>query len=99
MQYQWNEEQISHIIDQSLMYQCACPAQVATQVLKIRELYTYQQRCLDLTDTDCAVHERIASDAEQAHALMESCLQRILEIENWDMQTLTMPEALKKNSF
>ena len=37
-----------------------------------------------------------ADVAERAHALMEECLIRVLEIEGWDPVSLTMPESLKK---
>lgn len=96
MKTRFSDTQLSRIIDQSLIYQCACPAQVAKHLIGLRELYLYQQNCLNQTDTDVAVHQRIAADAEQAHAVMEACLEAVLKLENWDMQTLQMPTNLQK---
>ncbi|GAB1234379.1 hypothetical protein [Ferrigenium sp. UT5] len=96
MNTQFSDAQLSHILDQSLIYQCACPAQVAKHIIGLRDLFAYQQACLNQTDTDVAVHQRIASDAERAHAVLEACLHEILLLEKWDMQTLTMPASLQK---
>lgn len=71
MNTQFTDEQLSHIIDQSLIYQCACPAQVAKHIIGLRDLYAYQENCLNQTDTDVAVHQRIALDAARAHAALE----------------------------
>jgi len=92
----FSDRQLSQIIDQSLIYQCACPAQVAKQLIGLRDLYSYQQNCLNQTDTDVAVHKTIAADAERAQAVLEECLQAVLELEKWDMQTLQMPASLQK---
>jgi len=42
------------------------------------------------------VHQRISDDVRQVHATMETCLTAVLEMEGWDMTTLTMPDNLKK---
>ncbi|MDX8381275.1 MAG: hypothetical protein R8M14_04110 [Ghiorsea sp.] len=96
MKIEWSDEQISKIIDQSLIYQCACPAQVCKEIIGLRLLYQYQTSCINQTGTDKLVHERIAQDAASSHQTMEACLQKILELEGWDLITLKMPENLKK---
>ena len=96
MQSKFSDAQLSHIIDQSLIYQCACPAQVAKHIIGLRDLHDYQNNCLNQTDTDKAVHQRIAADAQRAHRALEECLHEILRLEEWDMQTLTMPASLQK---
>lgn len=96
MKSQFSDQQLSHIIDQSLIYQCACPAQVAKHLIGLRDLYEYQQNCINQTATDKAVHERIATDAWRAHAALEECLREVLLIEQWDMETLAMPASLQK---
>jgi len=96
MDSQFSDQQLSHIIDQSLIYQCACPAQVAKHLIGLRDLYEYQQNCINQTATDKVVHERIAADAQRAHAALEECLREVLMIEQWDMATLTMPASLQK---
>lgn len=78
------------------MYQCACPAQVATTILELRDLHDYQLRCEAIPETDRNVHAAIARAAEEVHARMERCLVEVLEIEGWDRASLTMPESLRK---
>lgn len=98
MNGKFSDQQLAHIIDQSLIYQCACPAQVAKHLIGLRDLYDYQQNCIDQTATDKAVHQRIAADAQRAHAALEECLREVLTIEGWDMGTLTMPASLQKQA-
>jgi len=92
----YTADQLSHIINQALLYQCACPAQVAKGIIDQRALYEYQQNCLNTTDTDMKVHQSIADCAETCHKNLEACLKEILTIEGWDPETLDMPESLKK---
>jgi hypothetical protein len=95
MQKKFTNDVLTKILDQSVIYQCACPAQVCEHINRQRALYDYQSNCLNLTDTDRAVHERIAETIKSAHAAMEVCLEDILRLEGWDMTTLEMPESLK----
>ena len=95
MKEQFDPSQISRIIDQSLVYQCACPAQVCRAIFELRELYRFQIACINDSHNDVQVHRAIAETAEKSHALMEECLTRVLEIEGWDRVTLEMPEQLK----
>lgn len=96
MKEQFDAAQISKVIDQALVYQCACPAQVCRAIFELRELYDYQMNCANDSVNDALVHQTIAAATEKSHALMEECLTQILEIEGWDQSTFAMPEALKK---
>ena len=96
MKEQFSASQISKVIDQSLIFQCACPAQVCRAIFELRELYEYQMNCANDSANDERVHGNIALATEKAHAVMEECLNQILEIEGWDKISLAMPEALKK---
>lgn len=96
MNTRFTDEALSRVIDQSLIFQCACPAQVAKHILGLRDLHAYQRECLGATDTDAAVHRRIAADAEAAHGLLEGCLRAVLALEGWDLETLEMPATLQK---
>jgi len=96
MKLRWSDEQISKIIDQAVFFQCACPAQICKEIIGLRQLYTYQTGCLNRTETDCLVHQRIAHDVVAVHAQMEDCLEEILKLEKWDMEKLLMPDDLKK---
>ncbi len=92
----FSDQQLTRILDQALVYQCACPAQVCRTLIGLRELHDYQMNCLDRTETDRKVHQAIALSAEASHREMEQCLQHILELEEWAMDTLTMPLTLRK---
>src|SRR5688572_2343433 len=96
MKEQFNPSQISKVIDQSLVHQCACPAQVCRAIFELRELHEYQMNCANDSVNDERVHKTIAEATEQAHQLMENCLKQILEIEGWDQVSLVMPESLKR---
>ena len=96
MKEQFNPAQISKVIDQALVYQCACPAQVCRAIFELRELYEYQMNCANDSANDELVHKTIAAATEKAHEQMEDCLRKILEIEGWDQTTFSMPQALKK---
>ena len=96
MKEQFNPAQISKVIDQALVYQCACPAQVCRAIFELRELYEYQMSCANDSVNDALVHRTIAAATEKSHEVMEECLKKILEIEGWDQVTFTMPQALKK---
>ena len=95
---QFNAAQISKVIDQSLIYQCACPAQVCKAIFELRELFDYQMNCISDSKNNELVHNTIAAAAEVSHEIMEECLKQILKIEGWDQANLKMPELLKHKS-
>ncbi|OYW29040.1 MAG: hypothetical protein B7Z51_07580, partial [Methyloversatilis sp. 12-65-5] len=64
--YRYNSEQLQHILDQAGIYMCACPAQVATQMLELRKLHQYQLNCMDEMPQLADTHRRIAEAAERA---------------------------------
>ncbi len=88
--------QLQRIIEEAIVYMCACPAQVAQQIQSLRGLYAYQSQCVSRGITLGEVHQRIAASTAHAHAEMECCLAGILELEGWDLETLTMPEGLRR---
>ena len=92
----FENSQLAHIIDQAMIYQCACPGQVAQHILGLRELYRYQTSCRAMRSEDFGVHARIMESVQRTHADMEACLADVLAAEGWDMTTLTMPEGLRK---
>ncbi|MBK6637995.1 MAG: hypothetical protein IPG34_10160 [Rhodocyclaceae bacterium] len=87
---------LTRILEQSIIYDCACPAQVCKELTGLRALFAYQEKCLNATDTDRAVHQRIALAVREAHALMETCLADVLALEGWNVKDLTMPAELQK---
>lgn len=96
MQLRYSRAQLIKIVEQAQVYQCACPAQICKAISQLRDLYEYQQECLTQTDTDRAVHERIALSCARNHAELEQCLEDVLQLEGWDPATLTMPPGLDK---
>ena len=99
MKERYNAEQISKVIDQALIYQCACPAQVCKAIFELRELFDYQINCASDSKNNVLVHKTIAAAAEASHVIMEECLKQILDIEGWNQENFAMPESLKQNSF
>ncbi|HRE16254.1 MAG TPA: hypothetical protein PLW86_04180 [Rhodocyclaceae bacterium] len=96
MQTRYTREQLSHIREQALVYQCACPAQVSQLISELLALYRYQADCLNRSDVDVRVHQAIANAAREVYPRIEQCLTEVLMLEGWDMETLTMPDSLKK---
>lgn len=96
MQPRYPREALRKIIEQAMIYQCACPAQICKAIGQMRELHKYQQECLVDQNTDRLVHERIALAAEKAHAELEQCLADVLRLEGWNVETLEMPADLAK---
>lgn len=88
--------ELQRIADQAMIYMCACPAQVAHEILALRELHGYQRACFSKGSALEAVHQRIAESTQQAHAEMERCLDAILDMEGWDRATMTMPAGLRE---
>ncbi len=95
LEKKFEDNMLRSIIDASLIYMCACPAQVARDILNQRKLYAYQQNCLSQGPLNDEVHSLIAATVAENHARMEATLDRILTIENWDRETLQMPEGLR----
>jgi hypothetical protein len=92
----FTDRELEQVIEEGMIYMCACPAQVAQSVRNTRALYNYQFSCLEDSGNDKLVHTTIAAAAISAHAILEDCMEKILEIEKWDRTTLTMPEGLRK---
>lgn len=96
LEMKFSPAELVRILEQAVIYDCACPAQICKEIGSLRALYDYQAHCLNLTDTDTQVHERIAASTRVAHAEMEACLEQVLALEGWDRQTLEMPPHLQK---
>lgn len=92
----FSDEVLSLIIEQSAIYVCACPAQVCSELRSQRKLFKYQMDCLNKTETDTLVHEAIAEALIKTHVDLENCLEKVLQLEGWDMKTYQMPEELQK---
>ena len=92
----FSDQQLRRIVEEAFVYMCACPAQVAEQILKLRGLFAYQQSCIDQGPVSAKVHRMIAASTARAHADLEGCLEDILTLEGWDMDSLSMPEGLRE---
>lgn len=96
LQTGFTEHELEKIIEEAMLYMCACPGQVATEIRRLRELIRYQRNCERSETSSTLVHRTIAEAGVQSHVLMENCLQQVLEIEGWDRATLKMPAGLRK---
>lgn len=92
----FSSSDLERIVDEGMIYMCACPAQVASEIRRLRELIAYQESCLTGPENSGEVHRCIAEAAKDAHARMELCLDQVLAIEGWDRSTLRMPEGLRR---
>lgn len=92
----FSDEDLAQIIEEGMIYMCACPAQVADTLRKVRALYRYQIRCAENPMNETVVHTTIAETAIVTHSHLEDCMEKILELEKWDRQTLQMPPNLRK---
>ncbi len=93
--------QLAVINDQAALYSCACPLHVSMQITNLRKLFDYQNQCMamdELAENNVLtqVHRRIAEATKQAHAIMEQCLDEILDLEGWDRTKMEMPAGLRK---
>jgi hypothetical protein len=96
LQNRFTDEELQKIVEEAAIYMCACPGQVAKQVMDLRQVIRYQRDCLAQAKTPSLVHHTIESSSRDAHTVMEDCLEKILEIEGWDRLILKMPEGLRK---
>ena len=92
----FDNSQLARIIEEVMIFQCACPAQVAQHIFSLRELYRYQYGCSITRSEDFGVHARIMESVQRSHREMEQCLSDVLAAEGWDMATLSMPEGLRQ---
>ena len=91
----FTDAELDSIVTQGLIYMCACPAQVADGVRKLREMLKYQMRCLENPNNDSGVHTNIARRVVEAHETMQRCLDEVIVLGKWDRATLEMPAELR----
>lgn len=96
LQKKFTDRELEKIVEEAAIYMCACPGQVASEIRGLRNLIRYQRDCIRTGKTPETVHQAIDASAQEAHAVMENCLERVLEIEGWNRETLTMPAGLRK---
>ena len=96
LQQRLSDERLHQIVEEASIYMCACPGQVANELRQLRHLIRYQRDFITEGKTPSLVHQTIEAASQEAHAVMENCLDRVLEIEGWDRATLKMPAGLRK---
>ena len=57
MDKKYSDEELLRIVDQAMVYQCACPAQVASLMRESRKVHNYQQKCLKSICIDFRHHQ------------------------------------------
>ena len=96
---QFSDAELVQIIEEGLIYMCACPAQVADAIRKLRELYRYQMACLEDSANATIVHQTICNSVIISHAQLQDCMEQVLALEQWDRTTLRMPEGLRRRQL
>ena len=91
----FTDAELDSVTAQGLIFMCACPAQVADGIRKLRDMLRYQMRCLENSDNDSEVHANIARHVTEAHETMQRCLDEVIVLEKWDRATLEMPAELR----
>lgn len=92
----FTDDELLKIVEEAMLYTCACPGQVAAEVRRLRELFRYQLTCQGEAGSHASTHQTIALATTEAHAALETCLEQVLLIEGWDRQTLKMPAGLRQ---
>ena len=92
----FSDLQLEQILEEAMIYTCACPAQVAEQLLQLRKLFAYQNSCISKGSLMADVHRHISHSTLIAHKELEQCLNDVMVMEGWDFQTLTMPDNLRE---
>ncbi|MFA7291588.1 MAG: hypothetical protein WC023_04980 [Rhodocyclaceae bacterium] len=95
----FTDAELERILEEATIYMCACPAQVAVAIRQLRTLYRYQVACLEDAGNLALVHQTIAESAVKAHEELQDCLDRVLDLEQWDRTTLCMPEGLRRKQL
>lgn len=97
LQNLFSDVELEKIVNEAMLYMCACPAQVAAQISHLRGLLRYQRNCQQSASGSAVqVHQAIVEATLQAHRQMEQCLEQVLQLEGWDRQSLTMPAGLRQ---
>ena len=92
----FTDADLAQIREEATIYMCACPAQVSEALSQLRQIYAYQRNCMQTGSLMLGVHDRIALATELVHREMEACLDDVLNMEQWDRTTMTMPAGLRK---
>jgi hypothetical protein len=93
------DAELGSVIEQAAIYMCACPAQVADSIRKLRELRRYQLTCMEAPNNNYAVHAQILQSTIHSHSVMQECLEKVIELEGWSLNTLKMPEGLRRRQM
>lgn len=94
----FTNQQIQKIRCESYEYSFSCSSSVCEQIEYLRRLFNYQEECLRSGESELSMktHQIIADITYKAHEIMEQCLEDVLNYEQWDLQTLDMPENIRK---
>ena len=96
MERQFDDSSVKKIVNQAMIYQCACPAQVAELLLELRRVEAYEQECLEQENDELAsTHVTISKAVREAHQVLEKGLDDVLDLEGWDRRSFDMPEHLR----
>ncbi len=92
----FTQSQLNDIMEQGMIQQCACPALLTRLLSDARYLNEYQKTCQSDSENDQRVHAAIARATDIVSSILEDYLIDILVLEEWETETLQMPERLVK---
>ncbi len=68
--------------------QCECPRHLSDLILKLTQFEQYSADCENRNADDAALHALLRTASGRARSLLEAALERLLEVENMDLETL-----------
>jgi hypothetical protein len=96
----FTDEQIEKICREGDINNCFCLSKLSKEIKDIRQLFLDQKQCLINGNTSLTSksHLMINETIQIVHTVMERCLSDILIQEEWNLNTLTVPDSFKKKS-
>lgn len=94
----FTDEQIQKVRSEGYVYSSSCSSRVCEQIEYLRRLFNYQEECLRSGESELSIktHQIIADVTYKTHKIMEQCLEDVLNYEQWNFETLDMPEDVRK---
>lgn len=92
----FSKSDLEKLLDQTLIYECSCPGQVAGLLAQVRNLHRYQLECSAKDETVEQTHARFLQALDRCHTELEMALADVLENEGWNLSSLAMPDGLRR---
>jgi DNA-binding transcriptional MerR regulator len=80
----FNSRQLSALASTATEIECECPRHLAQLVADLSAFEIYSSRCASRDDDDAALHHFLHRTTAQARSLVESALQKVIDVEGLD---------------